>query len=112
MVGGVGCSNYWRKAAGMPCPVLRASDWLQLWDHLLCHEPVFLLFDLVAFVRLHGSTLLLQPDASGVARVAVCAVHRQFCACVRVLRVRGECACMRARVCVDSVAAAVKIGIS
>ena len=28
-----------------------------------------------------------------------CLCRRPFCACVRVLRVRGECACMCARVC-------------
>ena len=42
--------------------VLCRADWLVVWDHVLAHEPVFLLFVLIAFVRMHSGTLLLVRD--------------------------------------------------
>lgn len=34
-----------------------------MWDHLLAHEPVFLLPVLVAYVKLHGPALLAAGSA-------------------------------------------------
>jgi hypothetical protein len=49
--------------------VLGRAEWLVLWDHLLAHEPVFLVVVTVAFVRRNGSALLLANDVPQVQRV-------------------------------------------
>ena len=61
----------WPLLASLFSRVLAKDDWLQLWDHLLCNEPRFLLFVLVTFVALHGSLLCATASVASVAAVLV-----------------------------------------
>ena len=49
--------------------VLPREDWATLWDHLLCHEPTFLLVVTVAFAKMHAGALYLASNAEQVQRV-------------------------------------------
>ena len=59
----------WPLLASLFARVLSRSDWLQLWDHLLCAEPVFILYVLAAFVHLHAPILLEASSATEVANI-------------------------------------------
>jgi hypothetical protein len=54
---------------------LARDDWLVLWDHLLSHEPVFMLLAVVAYAKLHAPALLQATSAQQACE----ALHAESC---------------------------------
>ena len=54
---------------------LGRDDWMVLWDHLLAHEPIFMLIALTAYAKLHAPVLLQARTVEQVCSV----LHSESC---------------------------------
>ena len=79
----VGCSSdvwAWPLLSSFFARVLSRDDWLQLWDHLVCMAPPFLLYVLANFVDLHAPLLVrcTSADACSAILLRPCALQMQL----------------------------------
>jgi hypothetical protein len=65
----------WPLLASFFSRSLAHDDWLVLWDHLLSHEPVFMLVAVVAYAKLHAPALLQARSAQHACE----ALHAESC---------------------------------
>lgn len=67
----------WPLLGSLFARVLSRDDWMVLWDHLVCMEPVFFLFVLVAFIQLHATLLLdaLSPTTVAALLLRPCTLQ-------------------------------------
>lgn len=49
--------------------VLDQSQWLQLWDHIVTHEPFYLIFIIVAFNSILRPNIMRYDDVEDITRI-------------------------------------------